>query len=220
MKRLTIIALCLALALSLAAQSKAPSTADASYALGVLMGADVKGTGIQISADDFMAGFKAALAGGTAKMSASQAQSVFQAAYQAAQEKKGERNLADGKAFLAANGKKKGVSTTASGLQYEVLAAGSGKKPAATDTVTVNYEGKLLDGTVFDSSYQRGQPASFPLSGVIKGWTEGLQLMPVGAKYRFYIPSELAYGAQGAGQDIGPNCVLTFDVELISIKGK
>ncbi len=129
-----------------------------------------------------------------------------------------ERNRAEGEAFLAENRKQKGVITTASGLQYMVLREGSGPRPAPTDTVRVNYEGRLLDGTVFDSSYQRGQPAEFPLTAVIAGWTEGVALMPVGAKYRFWIPSDLAYGANGApGGKIGPNATLTFDVELLGI---
>jgi len=218
MKRYAITAaLALTIALCLGAQA-APSKADASYALGVLMGADIKGSGLEISFDDYMAGFKAAATGAATRMSPAQAQSTFQAAYQAAQNKAKAQNLAAGQAFLAANKKKDGIKTTASGLQYEVLKAGSGAKPLAADTVTVNYEGRLLDGTVFDSSYKRNQPASFPLKNVIKGWTEGLQLMSPGAKYRFFIPSELAYGEAGSGENIGPNETLVFEVELLSIK--
>ena len=123
-------------------------------------------------------------------------------------------------AFLKANKERKGVITTASGLQYEVLNEGSGPKPARTDTVAVHYEGKLIDGTIFDSSYQRGQPAVFPLDQVIPGWTEGVQLMHTGAKYRFTIPPALGYGAKGAGGVIPPNSVLLFDVELLGVKGK
>lgn len=130
-----------------------------------------------------------------------------------------EENKTAGATFLAENGKKEGIVTTASGLQYEVLTKGTGaKNPSATDTVEVNYEGKLLDGKIFDSSYQRGESISFPLNRVIAGWTEGVQLMTEGAKYRFYIPSELAYGTHGAGRDIGANATLIFDVELIKIK--
>jgi FKBP-type peptidyl-prolyl cis-trans isomerase len=121
-----------------------------------------------------------------------------------------------GVAFMIENGKKAGVTTTASGLQYEVLKQGSGAKPAATDTVKVHYEGKLLDGSVFDSSIQRGEPVSFPLNRVIAGWTEGVQLMPVGSKFKFTIPAALAYGDQGAGP-IPPHSVLQFDVELLEI---
>ena len=123
-----------------------------------------------------------------------------------------------GKKFLEENAKKEGMQTTASGLQYEVLREGDGKKPGATNTVEVHYEGRLIDGKVFDSSYQRKETISFPLNRVIPGWTEGLQLMPIGSKYRLYIPSELGYGARGAGGDIPPNAALIFDVELISIR--
>ncbi len=130
-----------------------------------------------------------------------------------------EENKAAGVAFLKENTKKTNIITTASGLQYEVLAKGTGtKSPSATDIVTVHYKGTTLDGQEFDSSYSRGEPASFPLDHVIKGWTEGVQLMTEGAKYRFYIPSELAYGERGAGRDIGPNAALIFDVELIKIQ--
>jgi FKBP-type peptidyl-prolyl cis-trans isomerase len=130
-----------------------------------------------------------------------------------------EENKTAGAAFLAENGKKTGIVTTASGLQYEVLTQGkSTKHPSASDLVEVNYEGKLLDGTVFDSSYKRGESISFPLNRVIAGWTEGLQLMTEGAKHRLYIPSDLAYGSRGAGRDIGANATLIFDVELIKIK--
>lgn len=123
-----------------------------------------------------------------------------------------------GQEFLKENAKQEGVKTTASGLQYKVLREGSGKQPSATDTVEVNYEGKLINGTVFDSSYKRGQSISFPLNQVIPGWTEGVQLMKEGAKYQFYIPSNLAYGPRGAGGLIGPNETLIFDVELIKVQ--
>lgn len=129
-----------------------------------------------------------------------------------------ERNLQKGKEFLAENAKRPEVTTTESGLQYEVLTQGQGEKPTADQTVTVHYEGKLIDGTVFDSSVARGEPATFGLRQVIPGWTEGVQLMPRGSKYRFYIPSDLAYGERGAGRDIGPNETLIFDVELLDIQ--
>ncbi len=130
-----------------------------------------------------------------------------------------EENKAAGIAFLAENAKKTNIVTTASGLQYEVLASGAGaKSPSATDNVTVHYKGTTIDGKEFDSSYSRGEPATFPLNGVIAGWTEGVQLMQEGDKYRFYIPSELAYGERGAGRTIGPNSALIFDVELIKIQ--
>lgn len=129
------------------------------------------------------------------------------------------KNADEGKAYLAENAKRDGVTVTASGLQYETLTAKEGAKPKASDTVTVHYKGTLIDGTEFDSSYSRGQPASFPLGGVIPGWTEGLQLMNVGEKFRFVIPSELAYGERGAGGKIGPHSTLVFEVELLEIKG-
>jgi FKBP-type peptidyl-prolyl cis-trans isomerase len=129
-----------------------------------------------------------------------------------------EENKAAGEAFLAENAKKPNITTTASGLQYEILKKGEGATPSATDNVTVHYKGTTIDGNEFDSSYSRGEPATFPLNRVIPGWTEGVQLMQEGAKYRFYIPSELAYGAHGAGRLIGPNSTLIFDVELIQIQ--
>ncbi len=126
--------------------------------------------------------------------------------------------MQDGKDFLLANAKKPGIQTTASGLQYEVLREGSGPKPSATSTVEVHYEGRLINGQVFDSSYERNESISFPLNRVIRGWTEGLQLMPTGSKYRLFIPSELGYGARGAGADIPPHATLIFDVELLGIR--
>jgi FKBP-type peptidyl-prolyl cis-trans isomerase len=213
MKKFCILALCLCLAGPLLAEGPV----DASYALGMLIGTSIKSTGIAIDPDAFLLGLKDYLAGKPTKFTNEQAQAAVQAAVQAAAEKKGAANLAEGKAFLEANRKKPGVLATASGLQYLVLTAGKGAKPKSSDTVTVNYEGKLLDGTVFDSSFSRNEPASFPLDGVIPGWTEGVQLMPVGSKYRFFVPSELAYGEQGAGGAIGPNAVLIFEVELLSI---
>lgn len=126
--------------------------------------------------------------------------------------------LAQGEKFLAENATKEGVTTTASGLQYKVLTPGAGKSPKATDTVLVHYRGTLLNGTEFDSSYKRNEPIEFPLNRVIKGWTEGVQLMQEGAKYVFYIPSKLAYGAGGAGRDIGPNQTLIFEVELLKVR--
>jgi FKBP-type peptidyl-prolyl cis-trans isomerase FklB len=132
----------------------------------------------------------------------------------------GAENKKAGDAFLAANKGKDGVVTLPSGLQYKIITAGTGPKPAATDTVVCNYRGVLIDGKEFDASAKHGGPASFPVNGVIKGWTEALQLMPVGSKWQLFIPPDLAYGAQGAGSDIGPNATLVFDVELVSIKGK
>ena len=132
----------------------------------------------------------------------------------------GAANKKEGDAFLAANKGKEGVVTLPSGLQYKILKEGTGPKPTATDTVVCNYRGTLINGTEFDSSYKRGQPATFPVSGVIKGWTEALQLMPVGSKWQLFIPSDLAYGDRGAGADIGPDSTLIFEVELVSIQEK
>jgi FKBP-type peptidyl-prolyl cis-trans isomerase FklB len=129
-----------------------------------------------------------------------------------------EKNKADGEKFLAENAKKEGVKSLPSGLQYKEITPGKGKSPKATDTVTTHYKGTLIDGTEFDSSYKRGEPVSFPVSGVIAGWTEALQLMKEGAKWELFIPSNLAYGERGAGRDIGPNATLIFEVELISVK--
>ena len=132
----------------------------------------------------------------------------------------GDSNKQAGEAFLAANKSKEGVVTLPSGLQYKILTQGSGPKPTAGDSVVCNYRGTLLDGTEFDSSYQRGQAATFPVGQVIKGWTEALQLMPVGSKWQLFIPSDLAYGSRGAGPSIGPNATLIFEVELLSIQDK
>jgi len=133
---------------------------------------------------------------------------------------KASKEKKEGNAFLAANKKKPGIVTTASGLQYEVVTLGTGPKPTAEDTVVCHYRGTLINGQEFDNSYSRGEPISFPLNGVIRGWTEGLQLMPKGSKYKFYIPSDLGYGDRGAGQDIPGGSALIFDVELIDIKAK
>jgi len=132
----------------------------------------------------------------------------------------GEKNKKDGDAFLAENKGKEGVVALPSGLQYKILKAGDGEKPKSTDTVVCNYRGTLLNGKEFDSSYKRGQPATFPVSGVIKGWTEALQLMPVGSKWQLFIPPDLAYGDRGAGNDIAPGATLIFEVELLSIQPK
>ncbi|SBV36039.1 Peptidyl-prolyl cis-trans isomerase [uncultured Stenotrophomonas sp.] len=155
---------------------------------------------------------------GTPLMDRQQAQATLQAYSTAKQAAAAGKNREEGVAFLAKNKTQPGVVTTASGLQYQVLRAGSGERPLASSRVRVNYEGKLLDGTVFDSSYERGQPVDFGLGQVIKGWTEGVALMPAGSKYRFWIPSELAYGSEGTpGGPIGPDATLTFDVELLSV---
>lgn len=188
-----------------------------SYALGVLMGGSLKGQGFDLDQNAFTSAFFSAEAGEELLMDEATANAVVQTFQQEAAGRKAEANKEEGVAYLAENGKRSEVTTTDSGLQYEVLTEGAGESPAATDQVTVHYTGTLLDGTVFDSSVERGQPATFGLNQVIPGWTEGVQLMNEGAKYRFYIPSELAYGERGAGADIGPGATLIFDVELIKI---
>jgi len=198
--------------------------AKLSYAIGMDIGMSVKSLKADLDRTALLAAITDRLDGGNLKLSeeeAAKAKQAFfkkQAAARAATQKAaGAKNKADGAKFLAENGKKKGVTTTKSGLQYEVIKSGDGAKPKATDKVTVHYRGTLIDGTEFDSSYKRGQPVTFPLNGVIKGWTEGVQLMSVGSTFKFVIPSELAYGPNGAGPKIGPDSVLAFDVELISI---
>ncbi len=192
--------------------------------VGLMMGADV-GRSLASLADEIeipvlMQALRTGLAGGTPLLSQEQMQhagEALQAKMQSVASRKAEENRQAGIAYLAANKTNKGVFTTGSGLQYQVLKQGAGRRPMPNDTVRVQYRGTLLDGTVFDSSYDRGQPAEFGLRQVIAGWTEGLMLMPIGAKYRFWIPSELAYGERGSAPNIGPNSTLAFDVELIDI---
>jgi FKBP-type peptidyl-prolyl cis-trans isomerase FklB len=199
-----------------------------SYALGLSMGNNFKGSGIEsINVKDFADGVAAVFEGAQPKMSYDEAkfeiQKFFQeldAKQQAAAAEMAKVNEAAGQSFLAENGKRPEVTTTASGLQYEVLAEGAGQSPAASDQVVVHYTGKLIDGTVFDSSVERGEPATFGVTQVIPGWVEALQMMKPGAKWRVFIPSNLAYGPQGAGGVIGPNATLIFDVELLSVVGK
>ncbi|MFC1734539.1 FKBP-type peptidyl-prolyl cis-trans isomerase [Candidatus Hydrogenedentota bacterium] len=194
-----------------------------SYMIGMDLGTNLKTLPAEIDFEILLKAAQAASKGEDLLMTLEEARAVqmeLMEKVQTAKKKAGKKNKTEGEAFLAKNKKKKGVITTESGLQYEVLKEGNGPKPKATDKVTVHYKGTLIDGAEFDSSYKRGEPASFPLNGVIKGWTEGLQLMKSGAKYRFHIPSELAYGARGGGPLIGPDAVLIFDVELISIDSK
>lgn len=197
-----------------------------SYSIGMDIGNNMKKQSIDIDPDTLAKGLKDSFSGGKTLLTEEEARETLNAfrnqmmAKQQEQVKAaGEKNKKEGEAFLAANKKKEGVKTTPSGLQYKIVKDGTGKTPKATDTVTVNYRGKLIDGTEFDSSYKRGQPATFPVNGVIKGWTEALQMMKEGAQWELFIPSDLAYGERGApGGSIGPNSVLIFDVELISIK--
>lgn len=196
-----------------------------SYSIGLEIGNNFKKQSIDVDADILARGMKDALSGSKPLMTDKEIQdtmTAFQKDMMAKQAEKAkalaEKNKKDEEAFLAENKKKEGVKTTSSGLQYKVIKDGEGPMPKATDTVTVNYRGTLIDGTEFDSSYKRGEAATFPVEGVIAGWTEALQLMKVGSKYQLFIPSNLAYGERGAGQAIGPNSTLIFEVELLSIK--
>ncbi|MDR3416354.1 MAG: FKBP-type peptidyl-prolyl cis-trans isomerase [Nevskia sp.] len=213
------------------ADANAPVPADLSseqqqfgYAIGYDIGHSLAQIKDNVDLKSLEKGLEESAAGQTARLTDKQREDVknnvaqkIRAKQQADREAAAKKNQDDGDKFLADNGKKAGVKTTASGLEYEVITEGKGDHPTAQDKVTVNYKGTLLDGTVFDSSYDRGQPVSFPLGNVIPGWTEGVQLMTPGSKYKFYIPSKLAYGERGAGAKIGPNQTLTFEVELISI---
>jgi FKBP-type peptidyl-prolyl cis-trans isomerase FklB len=197
----------------------------ASYSIGYDIGETFKKQNVDLNPDALFGGLKDALAGKEASLSKEEREKTLQAFQKEMMEKQmaaskeaATKNAAEGEKFLTENKKKDGVKTTASGLQYKVLKEGSGASQKETDTVVTNYKGTLLDGTEFDSSYKRNEPASFPVNRVIKGWTEALQLMKPGAKYQLFIPSALAYGERGAGQLIGPNATLIFEVELLSIK--
>lgn len=190
--------------------------ADASYALGMDVGASLQQTGFKPDYDAFSQGIQDMLEGRETRFTPDQVNAILQEAFTAAMEKQGEAQRQAETDFLAENSKKAGISITGSGLQYEVITEGTGAKPDQDDTVRVNYEGTFIDGQVFDSSYSRGEPTEFPLNGVIPGWTEGIQLMREGAKYRFFIPSDLGYGSRGAGS-IPPYSPLIFEVELLSI---
>lgn len=196
-----------------------------SYSVGLNIGSGLKTQQIDLNIDMLARGIKDAMGGGKALLTDEEVKTVlmaFQNDLQTKQKKRIEelavKNKTEGAAFLSANKSKEGVKTTASGLQYKVIKEGTGAKPKTTDTVEVHYKGTLMDGTIFDSSYERNEPATFGVGQVIKGWTEALQLMPVGSKYQIWIPSELAYGESGAGDVIGPNAPLVFEVELLSIK--
>ena len=196
-----------------------------SYAIGVDIAKNFKQQGIEINVDSLTKGMRDGLAGGKLLMTDEELVATL-TSYQAELNKKraeamkaaAEENQKAGQAFLEENKKKEGVVTLPSGLQYKILQAGNGPKPKPGDTVECNYRGTLINGKEFDSSYKRGQPASFPVTGVIRGWTEALQLMPVGSKWQLFIPAQLAYGMRGAGPDIGPNSTLIFEIELLSIK--
>ena len=196
-----------------------------SYALGIGIGSQLAGMGAKgLNIDDFAQAVKDVISGTPLKVDNAEAQSLVQAFFQEQEEKQraaaaeaGKVAKAAGESFLAENARREGVVVLPSGLQYQVLKEGNGKKPSATDQVKCHYEGTLIDGTIFDSSYQRNEPATFGLNQVIAGWTEGVQLMSEGAKYRFFIPYNLAYGERGAGAQIPPFAALVFDVELLKV---
>lgn len=194
---------------------------QASYAIGLNIGGSIKADGLELNVDELVQGIRDSLANVESRLTEDQISAALKAFRQVMETKAkavAERNLRDGKAFLAANKTKQGVMTLPSGLQYAVLKNGNGPKPKLTDTVRTHYHGTLLDGSVFDSSVERNEPAEFAVGRVIRGWTEALQLMQVGSKWRLFVPSELAYGPQGFAPDIGPHAVLIFDVELLGIE--
>jgi FKBP-type peptidyl-prolyl cis-trans isomerase FklB len=204
-----------------------PAKADikqVSYIIGINIGKNFKGQAIDVDVDSFLEGLRDGLGGKEGRITQQEMQKVmkaFEEEHVARQMEKArimaEENKTRGAAFLEENKKKEGVKVTESGLQYRVIKEGTGKQPKATDSVTVHYKGTLIDGKEFDSSYSRGEPVTFPLNNVIRGWTEALQLMREGAKYQIALPPELAYGERGASTDIGPNAVLVFDIELIKV---
>jgi FKBP-type peptidyl-prolyl cis-trans isomerase len=232
MYRLMLFFVCCALmAGSLIAEdsftAKSENNSDISYAMGVNLALQLKRAPVKLNIDEVLSGLKATYTGQKARISPEESHKLLSAYFKkvqakqaAANQKMGQLNIKAGKEFLEANAKKPGVITTESGLQYKVLKKGAGAKPKAGSKVEVHYKGTLLDGTVFDSSYKRGRPITFPLKGVIKGWVEGLQLMNVGSKYILYVPSDLAYGKRAMGSKITPNSTLIFEVELLSIKDK
>ncbi|HZD30362.1 MAG TPA: FKBP-type peptidyl-prolyl cis-trans isomerase [Candidatus Angelobacter sp.] len=198
-----------------------------SYAIGMNIGGSMKKDGLDVDPAILSRGVKDALTGGKPAMTEAEARTVIAAfreqmmkKQQSEAAKVGDANKQAGEAFLALNKTKEGVVTLPSGLQYKVIKQGEGPKPVASDTVVTNYRGTLIDGAEFDSSYKRGEPATFPVGQVIKGWTEALQLMPVGSKWQLFVPSNLAYGERSPGPEIGPNSTLIFDIELLSIEAK
>jgi FKBP-type peptidyl-prolyl cis-trans isomerase FklB len=196
-----------------------------SYALGMDLGKQLREKKVQVDPDLFGRGLADALSGNKLLLTDEEARKLVTALQDEMQKREfakvlqeAEKNKKEGEAFLAANKAKDGVVALESGLQYKILKAGSGRKPTAADTVTCHYRGARLDGTEFDSSYSRGTPMTFAIKDIIKGWSEALQLMPVGSKWQLFVPPQLAYGSRGAGRDIGPNATLVFEVELIAVK--
>jgi FKBP-type peptidyl-prolyl cis-trans isomerase len=198
--------------------AKGSEKGDVSYAFGYAVGSSIVPTGVEVDYDSFLAGMKDFIEKKDARMTLEEAQIAIQGAIMEAMQKLAEKNAAAEAAFLAENGKKPGVKTTASGLQYEVIKEGTGPRPIETDMVKVDYVGTFIDGTKFDSSLDAGQPAVFPVGQVIPGWVEAVQLMRVGSKYKLYIPSALAYGPEGSQGGIAPNSLLIFEVDLLSIE--
>ena len=224
MKQLIVIFSASLLVLPLFGQEKSTQLKDqkdkVSYSIGMQIGFNLARQKVDINTDMLAAGIKDSIAG-KPQLNPDQVKEVmatFEKDMEQKQKDSGEKNKAEGAKFLEENKKKEGVKTTASGLQYKVLKDGNGAQPKTTDTVTVNYRGTLINGTEFDSSYKRGQPATFPVNGVIKGWTEALQLMKVGSKYQLFIPSELAYGERSVSPDLAANSTLIFEVELMDAK--
>ena len=224
MKCFIVIVSASLLAFPLFGQEKSPQLKDqkdkVSYSIGMQIGFNLGRQKVDVNPDILAAGIKDAIAG-KPQLTPDQTKDImaqFEKDMEQKQKEVGEKNKTEGTKYLEENKKKAGVKTTASGLQYKVVKDGTGAQPKATDMVTVNYRGTLIDGTEFDSSYKRGQPATFPVNGVIKGWTEALQLMKQGSKYQLFIPSTLAYGERAMGPDIGPNSTLIFEVELQDVK--
>src|SRR5436190_11598741 len=230
MKRLTIYLGAILVASIGLAQDKGQSQLKdqkdkASYSIGHELGASLKKGNMDVNTDTLMKGLKDGLSGGKSLLTDEQIKETMTALQKEMMEKQAaaskeaaEKNATAGEKFLAENKKKEGVKTTASGLQYKVIKEGTGTPPKETDTVVTNYKGTTLDGTEFDSSYKRNEPATFPVNRVIKGWTEALLMMKPGSKYQLFIPANLAYGERAVGKDIGPNSTLLFEVELIGIK--
>ena len=228
-KKVLALAACFSIATLFSCQGqKGKSTVDlktnadsVAYGIGISIGSNMKKDGLDsLNLDVLKIAIQSAIKGDSLLLTQMQAQGVIQAYLGEKAKHKGDANLSVGKKFLAENKKKPGIIELPDGLQYQVVKEGTGAMPLASDTVSVHYHGTLIDGTVFDSSVERGQPAEFPVGAVIKGWTEALQLMKVGSKYKLFIPADLAYGDRAAGPKIEANSTLIFDVELLSIKGK
>jgi len=233
MKLSPILALFLLAPLAACNKTEAPATkletveAKASYSFGVDFAKRLKQQSINLETESLIQGIRDGSSGAKIQLSEEDMNTArteflkkLREEMMAKQAAEGEKNLAEGKAFLAENAKKEGVVTTASGLQYKIITPGTGATPTLEDTVTTHYRGTVIDGREFDSSYARGNPATFPVKGVIKGWTEALQMMKVGAKWQLFIPADLAYGDKARSDVIGPNATLIFDIELLAIKGK